>query len=362
MSHYQERLENDLAAIRGEIGDVGRKVGKAVHDAVHAFLTRNRVLANETALGDHPINRQVRRLDHTCLAFVVRHLPSAGHLRFISSVLRLSVELERIGDYAVNIARQTTKVEGAVPPTVARDVELLSGQAEAVLEQALRAFLEGSADLARGTAAMADQLDATFAKVWSDLVEADRNGTRSLSDLFAFLGVFERLSRVGDQAKNVCEETIFTVTGEGKKPKVYDVIFVDETDDCPTQMAVAYARKTFPASGRYSSAGFEPASEIEPRCAAFLDDHGYEVEGLEPAPWNETQEELASHHVIVSFAGDVAERVAVPFHTIFLEWEGGSLPADADPERDAELLAAMYRSIGHQVRELIETLRGEGAE
>ena len=362
MSHYQERLEMDLAKIRAEVADVGHKVGKAVHDAVHALLTHNRELANETALGDHPINRQVRRLDQACHAFVARHLPSAGHLRFISSVLRLNVELERVGDYAVNIARQTTVVKGEISATVARDVELLSSQAGGMLEQALKAFLESNAELARGTKGLADQADATFAKVWRDLLEAGTNGTHPLRDLFAFLGVFERLSRVSDQAKNICEETIFSATGETKKPKVYDVLFVDEKDDCATQMAVAYARKAFPGSGRYSSAGFAPAAALDPRCAAFLDANGYGVEDLEPALWEETGEELAAHHVIVSFAGDIAERVEIPFHTIFLEWEVSSPPEDADDARAAELLAGKHREIGQRVRELMETLRGEGAD
>jgi phosphate transport system protein len=352
MSHYQERLEKDLAKIRGEVGDVGRKVGKAVHDAVHAFLTRNRTLANETALGDHPINRQVRRLDGACHAFVARHLPGAGHLRFISSVLRLNVELERVGDYAVNIARQTTLVKGEISAAVARDVELLASQAEGVLEQALESFLDANAELARGTKGMSDQVDATFAKVWRDLVEAGRNGAHPLADLFAFLAVFERLSRVGDQAKNICEETIFAATGETKKPKVYDVLFVDEQDDCLTQMAVAYARKAFPGSGRYASAGFAPAAGIDPRCAAFLDAHGYTVEGLAPALWDETPEELAAHHVIVSFAGDVAGRVEIPFHTILLEW----------PDAGEALLDEKHREIAHRVRLLVETLRGEEAD
>ena len=71
---------------------------------MHALLTRDRELAAEVILGDLPINREVRAIDALCHAFVARHLPSAGHLRFVSSVLRLNVELERIGDYAVTIA------------------------------------------------------------------------------------------------------------------------------------------------------------------------------------------------------------------------------------------------------------------
>jgi phosphate transport system protein len=353
MSHYQERLEQDLREIRNEIEDVGRKVAKAVHDAVHALLTGNRELAYATVLGDHPVNRQTRRLDRRCHAFVVRHLPSAGHLRFVSSVLRLSIALERIGDYAVTIAREAARLGARPPAAVARDVELLASQAEGVLEQALAAFLASNAELARGTASLSDQADVTFEKVWNDLLAEGRNGAHPLVALFAYLEVFERLSRVADQAKNICEETIFTVTGESKAPKVYRVLFVDETDDGPTQLAVAFARKAFPKSGRYASAGFAPAEELDGRCARFLEERGYGLAGLAPKRLEAAAEELAASHVIVSFAGDVAGHLEVPYETVLLAWE---VP---DPRRDVE---AAHQEIRHRLRELMETLRGEEAD
>lgn len=353
MSHYQERLEKDLARIRDEIGDVGRKVTKAVHDAVHALLTGNRELAYATVLGDHPVNRQTRRLDRECHAFVARHLPSAGHLRFVSSVLRMSIALERIGDYAVTIAREAAQLRGKPPATVARDVGLLASQAEGVLKQALEAFLGANSELARGTARLSDQADVTFEKVWNDLLAEGKNGAHPLAELFAYLEVFERLSRVADQAKNICEETLFTVTGETKAPKVYRVLFVDEKDDGATQLAVAFARKAYPRSGRYSSAGLAPAKALDPLCARFLDEKGYDREGLAPTRLDVSREELAASHVIVSFAGDLAGRLEVPYNTVLLHWEAPALDADIE---------AAHREIRHRVRELMETLRGEEAD
>ena len=73
---------------------------------------------NEVVLGDLVVNRRVRKLDSKCHAFVARHLPSAGHLRFVSSVLRLSIALERVGDYAVIIARELAQLESPPPQQV----------------------------------------------------------------------------------------------------------------------------------------------------------------------------------------------------------------------------------------------------
>ncbi|MEE8524463.1 MAG: PhoU domain-containing protein, partial [Thermoanaerobaculia bacterium] len=271
MSHYEKRLEADVATIRRRIEGVGAKVVEAQKNAVHALLSGDRDLAGKTILGDLPINREVRAIDRECHAFVARHLPSAGHLRFVSSVLRLNIELERIGDYAVSVCREALRLSASPPATVKRDVELMADQSCRVLGQAIRSWNEANAELARGTIGMADQAAGTFHQVFADLLRAGEEDRRPLKDLFALLAVFVRLSRVADQAKNICEETLFAVTGEIKPPKIYRVLFVDEKNDCQSQLAAAYARKAYPESGRYASAGWAPAATVEPRCLSFMD-------------------------------------------------------------------------------------------
>ena len=113
MSHYEKRLEEDLSTIRNRIEAVAETIEAALHKAVHATLKGDRRLANQIVLDDKPINREIRAIDKLCYAFIARHLPSAGHLRFVSTVLRLNVELERIGDYAVAIAREAVQLSAA---------------------------------------------------------------------------------------------------------------------------------------------------------------------------------------------------------------------------------------------------------
>jgi phosphate transport system protein len=362
MSHYEERLEADVAEIRRRIAGVGAKVLAAQQNAVRALLSGDRDLAGETILGDLPINREVRAIDRECHAFVARHLPSAGHLRFVSSVLRLNIELERIGDYAVSVCREALRLSASPSPTVQRDVELMADQSRRVLSQALRAWNEANAELARGTLGMAGQVAGTFHKVFADLLREGEADRRPLKDLFALLAIFVRLSRVADQSKNICEETLFTVTGESKPPKVYRILFVDERNDCQSQLAEAYARKAYPESGRYSSAGWAPAQTVEPRCLSFMDRNRLDTGGLEPTALDSLHGQLSSYHVIVSLGGDVRPHVPeVPYSTTVLEWDVGRGPEGMDQERAEKLLAEMTRRIAEEVRELMATLRGEGA-
>ena len=97
MSHYEERLEQYLTRIITTVRDLGERVEVAVDRAVRALLTSDHDLSSAVIVGDLPINRDVRNLDRLCHVFVARHLPSAGHLRLVSSVLRLNIAIERTG-------------------------------------------------------------------------------------------------------------------------------------------------------------------------------------------------------------------------------------------------------------------------
>ena len=94
---YEARMQEDLDEIRQRLGRLSDLIESQVGDAVHSFLEDDRNLANDVVLGDRRVNRKIREIDHLCHAFIVRHAPSAGHLRYVSGVLRLDVALERIG-------------------------------------------------------------------------------------------------------------------------------------------------------------------------------------------------------------------------------------------------------------------------
>lgn len=363
MSHYEERLQHDLDEIRSRVEAIGSRVKEANKKAVHAFLTGAQDLAAEVILGDRKVNREVEEIDHLCHTFVVRHLPSAGHLRFVSSVLRLNVELERIGDYAVTICREAVQLSEQPPGKMLRDIELIDGQAREALDQALVAFKDGNADLATGTMAMADQVEATFQRAYVDLLSAGKKQKRPVEDLFALLVVLTGIGRVADQAKNICEQVVFATTGEVKGESTYKILFLDARNDCLSQVAEAFARKAFPNSGEYQSAGWEPAERVHPQCGQFLDRNGYNAEGLEPRALPERPEELASFDVVIGLEIGARERLAeTPFRTVVLEWDAGPLAADLDQERSQAMLEKAFKEIADRMHDLMETLRGDEAD
>lgn len=360
MSHYEERLEKDLARIRGRVADMAGMVQEAVKNAVHALQTGNSQLATATILTDEAINRTMREVDRLCHGFIAVHLPSAGHLRLLSSVIRANIELERIGDYAVIVAREAVALSAPPSGSMARELERVSSETQIMLRQSIKAFNELNAEMARSTMVMEEHMENDLDLIYAELMTNDeREAVRNLLAMFA---VFTQLKRVADQSKNLCEETVFAVTGETKAPKVYHILFVDEDNSCQSQIAEAIARKYFPGSGVYSSGGRAPAQGLNKAMVVFLQEHGIELGDARPKALDMTFMELSGQHVIVSLQGPVKSYFEqFPFHTTPVEWDVGPAPTGADDAEDRKRLEEIYRDIAVQVRDLMQLLRGESA-
>jgi phosphate transport system protein len=361
MSHYEERLERDLLYIREQVAEMAGLVETATKKAMHALQTGNNKLAAATVLEDHVINRSMRRIDQLCHKFIALHLPSAGPLRMLSSVIRANIELERIGDYAVTIARESLQLSSPPSGTLSHELERVGSETYLMLSQSIKAFNELNPEMAKATMIMEEQMENDLDIIYSELMSNDDRDT--VKNLLAMFAVFTQLKRVADQAKNLCEETVFAATGDTKAPKIYNILFLDEDNSCQSQIAEAIARKNFPESGRYISAGRQPAAELNPAMVEFLDNHGVNLAvSAKPGAIDMTPLQLTTQHVIVSLQGPVDTYMgSIPFHTTPLEWDISPAPTVNDTAETNKWLEETYRDMAVQIRDLMETLRGEGA-
>ncbi len=354
MSGYEQRLAEDKAEIRRRVVEVGNRVGLAVSNAVAALLASDKSSAYQLVLGDLPINREVRALNQRCHAFIARHVPSAGHLRFVSSVLQMNVALERIGDYGVSIARESVKLNSKIPDALVSDLTALSAQAGELLRDALTAFSERDAELARKTRPRAKAVERSYGQVHRDLTR--EGASLPLSDAFALLSVFRRLERVADQAKNISEETLFELTGELKAPKKYKILFVDDTGAVLSPLAEALARRGFPESGDYTSAALKPG-EMSAGLAELTERRGIDLADVRPQPFSEEVPDLELYHVIVALGEGIGDQLGeIPYASVLLEWK---LSAPSEPT--AEAFDDIANELTREVRDLMVLMRGEDA-
>jgi len=363
MSVYEARLQRDLDQIQELVATLSERVEQSLENAVQVVFSGNEELAYRTVLGDAAANRLSRELDRRCHAFVALHLPSAGHLRRISSTLRVNIQLERIGDYAVTISREAMQLSARPEGTIARELELVANDVRRMLHQSVEAFKDGNGEVARATIHLADDAEHTMDQLYGDLMSQDMNqasGGSQLKDLVAVFAIYSMLKRVWDQAKNICEETVFAVYGETKPTKIYKVLFVDEDNSCLGPMAEAIGRKNFAERAVYSSGGRAPAERLDANMVAFMESHGLDLSPVKPVAFDPKPEKLADYFVIVSLQGAVKSYVPkVPFHTSALSWDVG-LPPDGLGESEArQRYEELYREMTSQLRDLADLLAGE---
>jgi len=350
MSHYEERLQEDLDRLHTTVQTLGDTVGLSMRNAVRALLEKNIELANDVIIGDLAINRASRDLDRSCHAFVARHLPTAGHLRYVSSLMRMSVMLERIGDYAETISRTVQHISAPPSETIVKHIEFMAEQAFQVYDQAMKAFVAKSPDMAQSTHALSTQFTKTFDRVITDLSKEADGSSRPAYELFALLGTFNRLERTIHQSKNICEETVFFATGKTKSRKKFDFIFVDESGSGASVLAAAIASRSHPEAGTFTSAGWKAEEALASDFVAFAEGRGLELQDGPPRAMGSVGFRPDEYDIIIDLDGKARDNLSAPgFHTVILVHE----------LTDKNSAEQVFEDIKDYLNDLMLKLRGE---
>ena len=352
MSLYDKRLEADLLAIRSRLRTVGERVQDNLRHAVQAVLEMDRRLANETVIKDRAVNQDIRDVDQLCHLFVARHLPSGSHLRFISAVLRLSVALERVGDYAVAICRVARQIESPLPDNIRHNIGMMGEHAGKALGTSLAGSLDGTPDTARVSRGIASQTAAIYPYALEGLISTAESEHRPARDLFGALLVFRLLQRSAEQAENTVQQTLFAVTGKRKRPKRYRILFLDADHAMAGKLAEIAMAESHPHAGGFGSAGLEPVDSFDPRLLAFCRRRGI-VPPVDDAPrsFKDALDVPRHYHVIVGLGVDPSRHFDVPYRTAVLQWD-----LEEDGVTGGTGADELYRTLMVRVRDLMTTL------
>jgi phosphate transport system protein len=347
MSHLEERMEADLNYIRDWLWNIGEDVEKALRDAKKTLILRDSDMAYDVILGDHPINRASRHCDRLCHTFIARYLPGAGALREMASTIRINVILERIGDYAVTICREALQLEAPLPEKFSAKIDAIADDSIEILAGARRAFKEGNAEQAIALMQAAKRMEGRMDGFYDELfAEDDRMDATTMMVIFV---VFNMFKRVADQAKNVCDQTVFATRGIAKLPKVYRILFLDQPGSGLGQLAAAIGQKNFPDTAEFTCATPGVTEQPSDALLEFLAETGLPDADLATERLEGLEHDFSDYIVLISLSGRVSDYVdKVPFHTSALNW---SLPKSAD-------LAGHYRQLRSQIIDLVTLLAG----
>jgi phosphate transport system protein len=350
MTHLEVRMEADLVQIRDWLWKIGEDVEKALKNAKKILVLRDEKLAFDTVIGDNAINRDSRECDRLCHTFIARYLPRAGHLREMAATIRANISLERIGDYAVTISREALQLEAPLREKMLIRLDAAADEAIEILRQARTAFRDGNGELAKAMIQSANRVQNKMSDIYEELfAQDDRMDGRTMMAVFV---VFNLFKRVVDQAKNICDQTVFAVSGIAKIPRVYRILFLDQPGSGIGQLAVSIGRSNFPEIAEFASATPGAVDPMSPALREFLLETGLPEEDLESEQLQAIEHDLEDFTVIVSVSGLHADYIPkVPFHTSALNW---SIPQDSDQSEQ-------YRLLRNEITELIIRLAGESA-
>ncbi|MEZ4503023.1 MAG: phosphate signaling complex protein PhoU [Dehalococcoidia bacterium] len=207
--HFVEQLESLQRDIRTLAEDVDERLG----EAFGVLESRDASLANDIVEGDHAINMRRHELEQECVRLLAEQAPVAGDLRLTVAALFAATELERVGDYAVAIARIASDIPGDASLPFLGDIQSMGEQARAMLRSAVSALLERDAAVARDLARQDEAVDAAQQEIFARIVDRER-----VADAFEAcaetLWIVHNIERVADRATNIAERALYVTTGE----------------------------------------------------------------------------------------------------------------------------------------------------
>ncbi len=200
---YHEALEST----RLDVVRLGALSGDAIRLAVEALERRDSASGARVVAGDDVIDDLRRKIESSCIELIWRQQPVAGELREIAAMLEIATDLERVGDYAVDIAKHAIKLAD-VPLRPARvEIDHIAGVAHGILLDAMRAYTERDADLAERVIEEDDEVDRLYKRGVKALQEEMASDPEMVKAGTRMLFVLAALERVGDRANNIAWHT-----------------------------------------------------------------------------------------------------------------------------------------------------------
>lgn len=208
--------EMELQKLNASLLEMGEMIRMAIDGAVTALLEFDHDKAREIIAYDEQIDRQNREIEQQCYTLLLSKQPVAGDLRMVSAALKMTTDMERIGDHAADISEIELMLEN-LPTLSCAPIRQMATETSVMLIKSLEAFAQRDEEKANWVIGRDDVVDDLFDTVKSELIEAIRQNAdngEAATDLLMAAKYFER---IGDHATNIAQWAIFSITGEMPK-------------------------------------------------------------------------------------------------------------------------------------------------
>jgi len=213
-AHTDKKYEEDLRKLREDILYMGGLVEDQIQKAAKSLVDRDSDMANIIIERDHEVNRLDVDIDDLCIRLLALHQPAGRDLRFITTGLKITTDLERIGDMAVNICERALELnqEPQLKPYI--DIPRMAQISEGMIRESLDAFVREDTDLALKVCKDDEQVDQLNSQIFREVISFMIGDPLTINRAMKLASISKYLERIADHATNIAEMVVFMVKGK----------------------------------------------------------------------------------------------------------------------------------------------------
>ena len=214
-THIASAFDRDLETIQAHIMKMGGLVEDAILKAATSLETRDEELAEQVRNADRAIDELEEQINEEAARIIAVRQPAAVDLRVILSVMKIASNLERIGDYAKNMAKRTTVLSqmGQIHGATA-SIRRMAKEVERMLKDVLDAFVQRDAGTAREVMHRDEDVDQMYNALFREFLTFMMEDPRNITACMHLHFIAKNTERMGDHATNIAEQVIYLVTGQ----------------------------------------------------------------------------------------------------------------------------------------------------
>ncbi len=220
--HTISAYDEELKFLSKRIAAMGGHAERMVEQAVAALVNADHALAQKVIQDDLVLDEGQREIDDKAIVVIAKRQPMATDLREIVGAIRISADIERVGDLGKNVAKRVASVDGRQPNSLFRGLEALADLALTQLKEVLDVYASRSVDRIGFVRDRDDQIDAMYTSLFRELLTYMMEDPRNITPCTHLLFCAKNIERIGDHATNIAETIYYIVTGDqmpAERPK-----------------------------------------------------------------------------------------------------------------------------------------------
>ncbi len=206
-------FDDELRDLKEKILRMGLLVEAAIRDSIKSLVDRDSELAREVIRRDHQINAVDVEIDEECIRLIALRQPKAGDLRFITTAMKITTDLERMGDLAEDVCERAIELNEEPPLKPYIDIPRMAEIAQGMLIDVLDAFVRKETSIAYDIIKRDDAVDNLTVQIFNELMFFMIQDPRAVSRAVKITYIAKYLERIADHATNIAEMVIYNVEG-----------------------------------------------------------------------------------------------------------------------------------------------------